>query len=134
MEQERTPGPNGLAAIRSGALLYIAWGVLHLWVAWSIWVLAGNEAAGMNQGRLQQDALFMLFFAVASIVFAAAMWPGRVAAYWSNLVLVSYADFVWIGLFIVPGLVQGMRAWAGPALWIAAVALTSLGFMARRRR
>jgi hypothetical protein len=124
---------SALRALRLGVVFYAAWGVLHVWVAWSIWKLAGGEAAGMGQARLQQDALFMLFFAVASLAFAAAMWRGRAGPYWANLVLVSYADFTWLGLFILPGLVHGLRAWLGPALWIAGLLFSTVGFMALRR-
>ena len=113
-------------AARVGALCYIAWGIFHVNVAHDIWVL-GAAAQGMTQGRLFQLAGYMLCIAVFAIgVGAFGNWRNRRDAYWLNLLVIGWADAIWILTVVLPGYVPLLRGLLPPAIYLLGALLTTV--------
>ena len=86
-----------------GAVTYIIWGIIHIEAARRVYMLGQTLEPGMVQGRIFQDALNLLFFALIAITVGVFLnWKNSRLGYWLNLVVVSVAD---IG-FIVAVLIQ----------------------------
>lgn len=66
-----------LLLARIGAFLFFIWGLLHLIAAMSVFSLA-SEQSGVVQGRLFQDAAFLLFFAVLAMI--TSYWNARISS------------------------------------------------------
>ena len=49
---------------RTGSILYVLWGVLHIVAAFKVYTLGQSLEPGMVQGRIFQDAWNLLFFAL----------------------------------------------------------------------
>jgi hypothetical protein len=119
-------------AHRIGAVFYIIWGVLHIKAALGVYAAStavppGLEALG---GRLYQGAWNMFWMAVASIAVAAVYnWDNRPLGYWINLVLVGLAELGFIFAVLVPGYVPLERGLAGLAVWVLAVAFSTVGYL-----
>lgn len=110
-----------------GAVVYALWGILHLEAARGVWQLAGTLDAGDIQGRLQQDAFYLAFFAVFAIVVAATLnWRNSRLGFWLNAIAVSAADIPFILFLVLPGHVGPPAAVLGPALWLTGLALTAM--------
>ena len=88
-------------AAKIGAVFYVLWGIYHLPAANSVYKLA-EGTSGMVQGRLLQNAFYILFFAISGIVIALAFnWRNDRQGYWMNGI--------------------------GPLLWIVAFVFTTVG-------
>ena len=117
----------GNLAARIGAALYVLWGLFHLFAAASVYRLS-ESASGMVQGRLQQDAFYLLFFAISGVVIAVTLnWRNDRLGYWMNGILIAVADIPFVLFVLVPGLMPWWPGLLGPLLWIAALLLTSVG-------
>ena len=93
--------PSRLIA-RLGALCYIAWGLFHVDVAHDIYTL-GSAQTGIAQGRLYQLAAYMLSIAVFAVLTAAVgNWRNGERSYWLNLIVVGWADLVWVLVVVLP--------------------------------
>jgi hypothetical protein len=65
-------------------VFYVLWGIYHLPAANSVYKLA-EGTSGMVQGRLLQNAFYILFFAISGIVIALAFnWRNDRQGYWMN--------------------------------------------------
>ena len=107
-----------MIAARVGALCYIAWGTFHVNVAHDSWVL-GSAAQGMTQGRLFQLAGYMLCIAVFAIgVDACGNWRNPRNAYWLNLLVIGWADAIWILTVVLPGYVPLLRGFLPPGIYL----------------
>jgi hypothetical protein len=114
-------------AARIGAGFYVLWGIFHLVAANSVYVLA-ELSTGMVQGRLLQDASYLVFFAISAILMAVILnWRNDRQGYWINGSLLAVADMPFILFVLVPGLVPWWPGLAGPLLWLAAFIFTSVG-------
>jgi hypothetical protein len=114
-------------AARVGAGFYLLWGIFHLVAANSVYVLA-EQSTGMVQGRLLQDALYLVFFAISGILMAVILnWRNDKQGYWMNGTLLAVADIPFILFVFVPGLIPWWPGFAGPLLWLAAFIFTSVG-------
>lgn len=114
-------------AAKIGAGFYVLWGLLHLFMASSVYRLS-QSASGMVQGRLRQDAFYLLFFAVSGIVIAVTLnWRNDRQGYWMNATLIAFADIPFVLFVLVPGLVPWWPGLAGPLLWATAFVFTSVG-------
>ena len=114
-------------AARIGAVLYVLWGLFHLFAAASVYRLS-ESASGMVQGRLQQDAFYLLFFAISGVVIAVTLnWRNDRLGFWMNGILILVADIPFVLFVLVPGLMPWWPGLLGPLLWIAALLLTSVG-------
>ncbi len=118
-------------AHRLGAICYVLWGILHIFAAYISYQLALGEPAGFSQGKLFQNAWSLASISVLCI-FVAAVWNwrnGRIG-YWLNLLTVSVTDIGFLVLIYAPGYSTDLL---GPALWLLAAALTTVGYLANAR-
>ena len=113
---------------RIGSALYVIWGLLHIKAAYDEFVLAASLDPGLVQGKLNQGAWDLLFFALASILIAVILnWRNDSRGYWMNLVLVSAADIGFIVFVLLPGYVAFFPGILGPVFWISAAVFSTLG-------
>lgn len=117
---------------RLGALLYAAWGVFHVYVAWDIYRLA-NTQSGIAQGRTLQLAAYMLSIAAFAIAMAPRLWRNDAKAYWLNLAVVGWADGIWVAVVVVPGYVPALRGLLPPAIFVAAAVCATVARRAAAR-
>ena len=114
-----------------GAASYVIWGLLHLQAAVEGFSLGVSTAPGLVQGKLNQGAWDLLFFAVTSILIAVVYnWKNDRIGYWINLVLVSAADLGFILFVLIPGYVSFFPGILGPVFWIAGALFSTLGIRA----
>lgn len=116
------------ALARIGALLYAAWGIFHVRVAWDIYLL-GRTQMGIAQGRLFQLAAYMLTIALFVIGVGLVLnWRNDQRGYWLNLCVAGWADSIWVAVVVLPGYVGLVRGLVPPAIFIGAALLTTLGY------
>lgn len=116
-----------------GAIFYVIWGVLHLIAAQNVFTLGQSLEEGMVQGRIYQDATYLLFFAVFGIYVAIRYnWKNERLGYWLNLVVISAADIPYILFVLIPGYVPLVPGIIGPVIWLLAVAFSTIA-IARRK-
>ena len=121
--------PSTLTA-RLGALCYIAWGLFHVNVAHDIYTL-GSTQTEITRGRLYQLAAYMLCISIFAIVTGAAgNWRNGPRSYWLNLIVVGWADLVWVLVVVLPGYAPLLRGLLPPAVYVLGALLTTA---ARRR-
>ncbi len=116
--------------IRTGAIFFIVWGVLHVGAGIEGLIKPPEQAAaGFVAASLMQHSYNIVWFGVVDIVIA-VFWIWRLdkAGYWMNLVLVSLVDIGWLVLVVLPGHFDIVIGMIGPALWLVAVLFTTLGF------
>jgi hypothetical protein len=114
----------GLARI--GAVFYILWGLFHLVAANAVYALA-QQSAGMVRARLLQDALYLLFFAVAGTMMAVILnWRNDKQGCWMNGTLIAFADIPFVLFVLVPGFIPWWPCLVGPLLWLIAFMFTTV--------
>lgn len=119
---------------RLGAILYTAWGIFHVYVAWQIYTLGATEQ-GIAQGRLFQLAAYMLTISLFAIVVALTRnWRNDTLGYWLNLTVVSWADIIWVIVVVLPGYVPMARGLIPPAIWVAAAICSTIAQRVRVAR
>ena len=112
---------------RTGAVLYLLWGILHLFAALDAFRLAGAAEEGLAQGRLYQNAWHMAFFAAVAMIVAIRMnWRNSVLGYQTNLIIVSAANLGYILFVLLPGHIAMWPGIFGPFLWLATLAVSTL--------
>ena len=117
-----------------GAVMYIIWGLLHIKAASLVYKLGQGLEPGMVQGRIFQDAGFLLFFAIVAIVVAIKMnWHNSKSGYWINLIAVSATDIVFITFVLVPGYVPLWPVLAGPLFWALSAIFSTVGIVKKVR-
>ena len=115
---------------RIGAALYLLWGIVHLGAAVETYRLAAALEFGPAQGKVFQDAWFLLFFAALAAVVAVTLnWKNSATGYWINLVGVSIADIGFIVFMLIPGHTPILPGILGPVLWVLALGFSTLGRM-----
>jgi hypothetical protein len=111
---------------RLGAIFFSIWGVFHVYVAWQIYSLALTQE-GLAQGRTFQLAAYMLTIALFAVVVALwRNWRNDRLGYWLNLVVVSWADAIWVLVVVLPGYVPAARGLIPPAFWLAGALFATL--------
>ncbi len=119
---------------KTGAVFYILWGLLHLYVAYDEFGFAKHVESITVRARLDQLASYIGVAAVAVIVIAVVSnWRNRTLGYWLNLAIVSVLDVIYIAFVVVPTDMPPLEAWPGPILWIIATVASTIGFMMSRR-
>lgn len=112
---------------RLGAVVYVLWGFLHLGAAYDEFALGASVEPGLVQGKLNQGAWNLLFFALACILIAVSLnWRNSRLGYWLNLAVVSVADIGFLIFVFIPGYASVIPAIFGPVLWITAAVLTTI--------
>jgi len=116
-----------------GALFYVAWGVLHLYVAYQVYSrLGARQPAGMLQGRVYQTAWNLAFFAVAAIALALVYnWGNSPLGFWLNLTVTSVTDIGFIIFVLRPGYLPLWPGLLGPGLWVLALTFSTVAQLAR---
>ena len=111
-----------------GAGSYVIWGLLHLIAASDEFTLGKNLEPGLVQGKINQGAWDLLFFALFAIVIAVLYnWKNDPLGYWLNLIVVSAADIGFIIFVLLPGYVDFFPGILGPVFWIGGAVFTTLG-------
>lgn len=102
---------------RIGAALYLLWGIVHVGAAVETYRVAAALEFGPIQGRVFEDAWFLLFFAALAAVVAVTMnWKNNNTGYWINLVGSSVADIGFIAFVLIPGHIAIVPGIVGPVL------------------
>lgn len=134
-------------AHRIGAACYVMWGVMHVAIGVMLMsrLAAGGPAAylaamapgggplaaplpGLAAGILAQHAWNLVWFGVFAIVVAVRLnWKNEPVGYWTNLAVVSLADFGFLGAIVIPGFMRSFEAFLGPLLWLLGAAFTTWG-------
>lgn len=115
---------------QTGAVLYILWGLLHLFAAFQVFKLGSRLEPGMVQGRIYQNALNLACFAIIVIVIAVVYnWENSPLGYWLNLVLATITDIGFIIYILMPGYLPLRPGIFGPVLWILATVFSTLGII-----
>lgn len=110
-----------------GAITYFLWGLLHIEAARRVYTFGASLEPGMLQGRLFQDAFYLLFFAIFAIYVALLCnWKNNRLGYWLNLIVISAADIGYIVLVLAPGYVPMVPGALGPLLWVLAVIFSTI--------
>ena len=113
-----------------GAILYVAWGLLHLLAAYQVFKLGSGMPAGMVQGRLHQSAWNLAYFAVfVSVVAVGYNWNNSLLGYWLNLAAAGVTDVGFIVFILAPGYVPVRPGILGPALWLLATIFSTWGVL-----
>lgn len=111
---------------RTGSILYLLWGVLHIIAAFKVYALGQSIESDMIQGRIFQNAWNLLFFAIFGMVIAIKYnWHNSKLGYWLNLVVVSAGDIGFIIFLLIPGYIPLITGALGPLLWILALAFST---------
>jgi hypothetical protein len=117
---------------RVGAVFYGLWGVVHIYAAYDYFKFANSVQPLAASARLNLLAAYLGSAGVATIVIAAkSNWRNQALGYWLNLTIVSIMDIFYIAFVVIPTDLPVLEAWTGPALWIAAVITSTIGFLRR---
>ena len=138
-----------MKAAKIGAVFYVLWGVLHMWLGAMMLIRLGSDGGaailemvgtgvppeelpqdvgGVTAGLLGQHAWNLLWFGIFGAVVGAMLnWRNSRAGYWANLVVISAADVGFIVAILLPGYIRIMDGIWGPVLWLLAVAFTTVG-------
>lgn len=117
-------------AHKIGAVLYLLWGVLHVKAAIATYQLGSTLEPGLVQGRVNQDAWNLLFFAIAVSVIAIMLnWRNSRLGFWLNLSIASVTDLGFIIYILAPGYIPIVPGILGPVLWVLAVIFTTVAIM-----
>ncbi|MFI5186434.1 MAG: hypothetical protein ACHQF0_06905 [Chitinophagales bacterium] len=115
---------------QTGAVIYILWGLLHLFAGFQVFKLGAKVEPGTVRGRVYQNALNLACFAVIVMVIAVVYnWKNSPLGYWLNLVLASTTDIGFTICILVPGYLPLKPGIFGPALWILATIFSTLGII-----
>jgi hypothetical protein len=111
-----------------GAGSYVIWGLLHIGAALDEFRLGSGLEPGLVQGKINQGAWDLLFFALFAIVVAVRYnWKNDTLGYWLNLIVVSAADIGFIIFVLLPGHVALFPGILGPIFWILGAVFSTLG-------
>jgi len=115
---------------RIGAVLFVIWGLLHLYAAYTLYLFGTTLDTGMVQGRIIQNAWHLLFFGVVAIAIGALCnWKNSRTGYWTNLTVLTVVDIGFITFVLLPYLPLMSPAILGPVFWVAAVIFSTLGYL-----
>ncbi len=115
-----------------GSVFYILWGLLHLVAAKKVYILGQTLESGIVQGRIFQDAFYLLFFAIFGIVVAVIFnWKNSKLGFWLNSIVISFIDIGFIITILIPGYLPLFPGLIGPILWLLALVFTAVGLYQR---
>jgi len=111
-----------------GSILYVIWGLLHVKAAFDEFALGARLDSGLVQGKINQGAWDLLFFALFAIVVAIKYnWKNSRLGYCLNLIVVSAADIGFIIFVLLPGHITLFPGILGPIFWVSAVIFSTVG-------
>jgi hypothetical protein len=150
-------------AAKIGAILFLVWGVLHLWVGFQgvhqylttdtkgLWeMLLGGSNAPRSSFQHTTDALtahaqaqlilnFTLDVGAAGLLGLAVAWliwfRGSWAAYFIGVVVIGVFDNAFLFSLVTPGIIElNAGSIGGPVLWFLACVVTPFGMPSIRQR
>jgi len=111
-----------------GSVSYIIWGLLHIVAAIDEFSLGKTLDPGLVQGKINQGAWDLLFFALFGMVVAVKYnWKNDTLGYWLNLIVISAADIGFIIFVLLPGHVSLFPGILGPIFWIGGAVFSTIG-------
>ena len=149
-----------VAARKAGALLFLLWSVLHIWVplegfrvhaaaglAGTSKMLTGGSAVPHGAYRLPTDAatasaqthLFLNFvsdvggYGVLGLFVARGLWLDENATlcYALGALVIGIADLAFTFCMVLPGIIElNLGSIAGPIIWVIALVVTPFGLAA----
>lgn len=138
---------------KTGAWLYVAWGVLHVIVGAiplvryavsgppSMLAFFGFNVESVEGPMLhathiiaEHSAELIAFGLLAIIVALTLVAEGSPLGFWLNAVILGIVDIAFVVAEIVPGHVSLVETGIGPALYIAALTVTSIALIRDRLR
>ncbi len=112
---------------RVGAVLYVLWGLMHLYAAWLSFQLGAGVADGDVQSKVYQNGWNLGYIALFCIAVAVIFnWRNSLTGYVLNAVTVSITDIGFLVLIYWPGHSDDL---IGPITWLLALAFTTLGIL-----
>lgn len=128
--------PTGLSRLSvAGCSCYVLWGCLHIRAAHVVYQLGAALGPGMVRGRVLQDSLNLLFFGITAVGIALTLnLRNNAWGYWINLGVLTLADGGLILFVLIPGYLPLWPGIAGPALWVAGGAFTTLAYLGKPPR
>lgn len=120
-------------AARMGAVFYGIWGLLHISIGYSVYLSGLNQESGIVQGRVFQIGFLLGASGVAALAIARWNWVNNSAAYWSNLWLTTVVDIGFLLFIQFPGYAPISRGLPGPITWLAALILSTIGYLQTKR-
>ena len=116
------------SAHKIGAVLYVLWGLLHIFAAYRVYASAAGIGDPGVAARIAQGGWNLGVIAIFAILVGAKLnWNNDRLGYWLNLGVVSAADVGFIVLVLLPGYIPLAMGLPGPILWLLAVAFSTLG-------
>ena len=138
-----------------GAVFFLLWGILHLWVPYNgfseyytkgsgLYMMVGGEAVGKNDLKLPKDEKTMLVInnlflnfvtnigssGILAIIVAYMLWEGinTWLAYLIGLICIGIVDLAFVCFMVVSGIIEkSFPVIVGPLLWFLAVIITPIG-------
>ena len=119
---------------RIGAVLFVIWGLIHINAAYLTYKLGQGLEAGIVQGRVFQNAGFLLFFAIVAIAVAVKMnWHNSRLGYWLNTITLTVTDVIYIVFLIIPGYVPLWPGLIGPLFWVLALVFSTMAILKEKQ-
>jgi hypothetical protein len=119
---------NKIMFARIGAVSYVLWGLLHYTAAYGVYRMGLGVPSGIVQGRLFQEAFYLVAFATTGIVMATALnWHNSRAGFWLNALILAVGDIPFILFVLIPGYAPFWPGILGPALWVSGMIFTGFG-------
>jgi hypothetical protein len=111
-----------------GAVFYVLWGLLHYTAAYGVYQMGLALPSGIVQGRLFQEAFYLVALATSGIVLATTMnWHNTRTGFWLTALILAVGDIPFILFVLIPGYAPFWPGILGPALWVAGMIFTGLG-------
>lgn len=91
----------------------------------------GLRQTGIVEGRLYQDATFILAFAFLAIATSYYNAKNNKYALWVNTIGTTVSDLPFVIFLVLPGLVPPPTNFLGPVLWVSAISVSMLAYKLR---
>jgi hypothetical protein len=132
MRQENPFQDKALWAARIGTVFYMLWSIVHFQAAVAVFGAARGLQLTPVQGRVNQDAFFLLSCAIAVLVVSVVLtWRNSPLGYWLDLAIAGVADVGFIAFVLAPGHAQLWPGLEGPIAWALGWAFTTYGLVGR---
>lgn len=142
---------NSVRLIKIGAVAYVLWGVLHLFVGLAAvfkYFTGGPIAmlqlygSGLDPNSIADPGRFvanliahhsvnlLLFGALGIVIAVTLIWKQQLLGFWLNLIILGITDIAFVFALLLPGYIHPRDGIMGPVLYVIAALFTALGFYA----